>query len=119
MGQEVRDQEILRRLAIVDEGLASEQAGLGRAPTGARVLDPATAALVRVEALAAVGAPEAWLEWSSSRALAGGATEDEITGVLLAIAPVIGLGRVADAVPGVAGAFGYDIEAALEDRDDP
>jgi hypothetical protein len=23
------------------------------------------------------------------------------------------------AAPGVAGAFGYDIEAALEDRDDP
>jgi len=47
-----------------------------------------------------------------------GASEDEITGVLLAIAPVIGLGRMVGAAPGVAGAFGYDIEAALEDRDD-
>jgi 4-carboxymuconolactone decarboxylase len=119
MGQGVRYQEILRRLAIVDEGLASEQAGLGLALPGARVLDPATAALVRVGALAAVGAPEVCLEWGSSRALAGGATEDEITGVLLAIAPVIGLARVVGAVPGVAGAFGYDIDTALEDRDDP
>jgi hypothetical protein len=37
--------------------------------------------------------------------------------VLLAIAPVAGLGRAVCAVPGVADAFGYDIEAALEDPD--
>jgi hypothetical protein len=36
-----------------------------------------------------------------------------ITGPLLAIAPVIGLGRMVGA-SGVAGAFAYDIEAALE-----
>jgi alkylhydroperoxidase/carboxymuconolactone decarboxylase family protein YurZ len=119
MGQEVGYQEILRRLAIVDEGFANEQAGLGLALPRSWALDPATAALVRVGALAAIGAPEVSLEWSSSRALAGGATEDEITGVLLAIAPVIGLGRLVGAVPGVAGAFGYDIETALEDRHDP
>ena len=40
-----------------------------------------------------------------------------ITGVLLAIAPVIGLGRMAGAAPGVASAFGYDIEAVPEDPD--
>jgi len=39
--------------------------------------------------------------------------------VLLAVAPVIGLGRIVGAAPGVAGAFGYDIEAALGERDDP
>ena len=49
--------------------------------------------------------------------LAAGATEDEITNVLLAIAPVAGIGRVVTAVPGVSDAFGYFIEAALEDPD--
>ena len=39
--------------------------------------------------------------------------------IVLAIAPVIGLGRVAGAAPGVAGALGYDIEAALEEPGDP
>jgi hypothetical protein len=34
--------------------------------------------------------------------LAAWAAEDEITGVLLAIAPVAGLGRVVSAVPGLA-----------------
>jgi len=108
-------QEILRRLAIVDEGFVGDQAGLVLGPPGVRVLDPRTAALVRVGVLAAIGAPEVCLEWSSSHALAAGASEDEITGVLLAIAPVIGLGRMVGAAPGVAGAFGYDIEAELHE----
>jgi alkylhydroperoxidase/carboxymuconolactone decarboxylase family protein YurZ len=119
MGRAVRYQEILRRLAIVDEGFIGHQTGLALGPASVRVLDPKTAALVRVGVLAAIGAPEVCLEWISSQALAAGATEDEITGVLLAIAPVIGLGRMVGAAPGVAGAFGYDIEAALENRDGP
>jgi alkylhydroperoxidase/carboxymuconolactone decarboxylase family protein YurZ len=119
MGRAVRYQEILRRLAIVDEQFIGHQTGLELGLADVRVLDPKTTALVRVGVLAAIGAPEVCLEWSSSQALAAGATEDEITGVLLAIAPVIGLGRMVGAAPGVAGAFGYDIEAALEDRNDP
>ena len=119
MGQTVRFEEILRRLAIIDESLVEDQAGLGLGLPGSGLLDPKTAALVRVGVLAAIGAPEVCLEWSSSQALAAGATEDEITGVLLAVAPVIGLGRIVGAAPGVAGAFGYDIEAALGERDDP
>ena len=118
MGQVVRYQEILRRLAIIDEGFVEDRAGLGLDLAGARVLDPRTAALVQVAALAAIGSPAICLEWSTTRALAAGATEEEITDVLLAIAPVTGLGRVVTAVPGVADAFGYDIEAALVNPDD-
>ena len=65
-------------------------------------------------ALVAIGSPAVCLEWSTTRALAAGATEDEITDVLLAIAPVTGLGRVVEATAGVANALGYDIEAALD-----
>ncbi len=119
MGRAVTYQEILRRLAVVDEGLIGDQAGLALGLPGVWGLDPRTVALVRVGVLAAIGAPEVCLEWSSSQALTAGATEDEITGVLLAIAPVIGLGRMVGAAPGVAGAFGYDIEGALEDPDGP
>jgi len=118
MGQVVRYQEILRRLAIIDDGFVEDRAGLGLGLDSARVLDPRTAALVQVAALAAIGSPPVCLEWSSTRALAAGATEDEIADVLLAIAPVAGLGRVVTAVPGVADGLGYDIEAALEDPDD-
>jgi 4-carboxymuconolactone decarboxylase len=117
MGPAVRYHEILRRLAIVDEKCAGDQAGLGLGTPADWALDAKTAALVRVGALAAIGSPEVCLEWSATRALATGATEDEITGVLLAIAPVIGLGRITGAVPGVAAAFEYDIEAALDEPD--
>ena len=116
MNHTVRFQEILRRLAIIDEGVVEDRAGIGLGLPASR-LDPKTAALVRVGALAAIGSPAVCLEWSATRALAAGATEDEIAGVLLAIAPVAGLGRVVTAVPGVADAFGYDIDAALEDPD--
>ena len=66
----------------------------------------------------ALGSPAVCLEWSTGRALAAGASEDEIADVLLAIAPVTGLGRVVCAAPDVAAALGYDIEAALEEPDD-
>jgi 4-carboxymuconolactone decarboxylase len=114
VGEAVSYQDILRRLTIIDEEFAGGQAGLSLGQPDGQALDPKVAALVRVGALAAMGSPEVCLEWSTSKALAAGATEEEVTGVLLAVAPVIGLGRLVTAVPGVAGGLGYDIEAALE-----
>ena len=118
MNQTVRFQEILCRLAIIDEAFVEDQAGLGLGLPASRVLDPKTAALVRVGALVAIGSPGVCLEWGTTRALAAGATEDEITDALLAIAPVAGLGRVTGALPGVAAALGYDVNAALLSPDD-
>jgi len=115
MNQTVRFQEILRRLAIIDEGFVEDQSGLRLGLPGFR-LDPKTAALARVGALAAIGAPGVCLEWSTTAALAAGATEDEITGVLLAIAPVAGLGRVTGAVPDVAAALGILRRQAVRPR---
>lgn len=118
MSQTAIFQEILRKLAIIDESFAEDQAGLRLGSPGPQLLDPKTAALVQVGALVAIGAPGVCLEWSTTRALAAGATEDEVTGVLLAIAPAAGLGRIVGAVTDVADALGYDIEAALVDPDD-
>jgi alkylhydroperoxidase/carboxymuconolactone decarboxylase family protein YurZ len=118
MSQRASFQEVLRKLAIIDEGFVGGQAGLGLNLPDAQVLDPKTAALVRVGALVAIGSPGVCLEWSTSRALAAGATEDEIASVLLAIAPVAGLGRVTGAVPDVAEALGFDVQAALVGPDD-
>ena len=115
MDQTVRFQEILRKLAVIDERFVEDQAGLGLGLPGSRLLDPKTAALVQVGALVAIRSPGVCLEWSTTRALAAGASEDEITGVLLAIAPVCGLGRVVCAAPDVATALGYDVAAALEE----
>ena len=110
---DVRYQEILRKLAIIDERLVDDPPGRGLTVPGAEARDAKTVALARVGALAAIGSPAVSLEWGTARALAAGATEEEIVDVLLAIAPVIGLGRAAGAAPGVAGALGSDLEAAL------
>jgi 4-carboxymuconolactone decarboxylase len=114
-GDTVRFQETLRRLAIIDEGFVEGEAGLGLDPAGRSTLDPKTAALLQVGVSVAIGSPAVCLEWSTGRALAAGASEDEIADVLLAIAPVAGLGRVVGAAPDVATALGYDIAAALEE----
>jgi 4-carboxymuconolactone decarboxylase len=118
MGQKVRFQETLRRLAMIDEGFVEDQAGLGFCPARTSALDPKTAALLQLGVSVALGSAAVCLEWTTGRALAAGASEDEIADVLLAIAPVAGLGRVVCAAPDVATALGYDIAAALEELDD-
>jgi 4-carboxymuconolactone decarboxylase len=118
MGQTVRFQDTLRRLAMIDEGFVEDQAGLGLGLARTAVLDPKTAALLQVAVAVAIGSPAVCLEWSAGRALAAGASEDEIADVLLAIAPVAGLGRAVAAAPDLATALGYDIAAALEEPDD-
>ena len=118
MSQTAKFTETLRRLAMIDEGFVEDQAGLGLAPARIQTLDAKTTALLQLGASVAIGSPEVCLEWSTARALAAGATDDEIAEVLLAIAPMVGLGRVVCAVSGVATALGYDITAALESPDD-
>jgi 4-carboxymuconolactone decarboxylase len=117
MSQTVRFQETLRRLAMIDEGFVEDEAGLGLGLVKTSALDPKTAALLQVGVSVAIGSPAVCLEWSTGRALAAGATEEEIADVLLAIAPVAGLGRVVAAAPEVAIALGYDVAAALEEPD--
>jgi alkylhydroperoxidase/carboxymuconolactone decarboxylase family protein YurZ len=117
MGQTARFQETLRRLAMIDEGFVEDEAGLGLGLVRTSALDPRTAALLQLGVSVAIGSPAVCLEWSAGRAMAAGATEDEIADVLLAIAPVAGLGRVVSAAADVAIALGYDIAAALEEPD--
>ena len=117
MDQAMRFQETLRRLAIFDERFVAARSGLDLA--GASALDPKTAALLQLGAAVAIGSSAVCLQWGATRALAAGATKDEIADVLLAIAPVAGLGRVVSAAPDLATALEYDIEAALAELDDP
>jgi alkylhydroperoxidase/carboxymuconolactone decarboxylase family protein YurZ len=118
MSETARFQETLRRLAVIDEGFVRDQTGLGLSPLSTLALDAKAAALLQFAVTVATGSPGACLEWSITRALAAGATDDEIADVLLVIAPVAGLGRVICAVPEVATALGYDVAAALEEPGD-
>jgi alkylhydroperoxidase/carboxymuconolactone decarboxylase family protein YurZ len=102
---------------MIHEGFVQDKARLGLNLTKTWALDPKMAALLVLGVTVAIGSSSFCLQWSVSRALAAGVSQEEITDVLLVIAPVAGLGRVVTAVPGVADAFGYDIEAALEESD--
>ena len=117
MSQVARFQETLRRLAMIDEGFIGDEAGLALGSAATSALDPKTARLLQVAASVTIGPSPVCLQWSVARALAAGATEDEIADVLLAIAPVTGLGRIAAAAPDMAIALGYDVAAALEELD--
>ena len=48
MSETVRFQEVLRRLAMVDETFVTGQAGLGLGPAGTAALDGRTAALLQL-----------------------------------------------------------------------
>jgi 4-carboxymuconolactone decarboxylase len=114
MGQTARFQETLRKLAMIDEGFVEDEARLVLDQVAALALEPKTVALLRVGASVAIGSSAVCLQWSAGRALAAGASEDEIADVLLALIPVTGLGRVVSAAPDLATALGYDVSAALE-----
>lgn len=112
-----RFQDILRKLAIIDESFVEDGAGLALGPAGTTALDARTVALLRLGASVAIGSSTICHAWSAGQALAAGATDVEIAEVLLAIAPIAGLSRVASAAPDVAAALEYDIGTALEPND--
>jgi alkylhydroperoxidase/carboxymuconolactone decarboxylase family protein YurZ len=118
MNQEPGFHETVRKLTLIHEGFVQDKARLTLDLARMAALDPKTAALIVVAVAVAIGSSSSCLQWSAGRALAAGASEDEIADVLLAIAPVAGLGRVVTAAPELAIALGYDVEAALEAIDD-
>src|SRR3954453_21152690 len=106
-------ERVLRRLALSDErSLRSALAEPGMA--GHSALDPKTQALIRLGALLSVGAATVSLRWTVELACAAEATDEEILGVLLAIAPAVGHARVVGVAPHLGLALGYDFEDSDE-----
>jgi alkylhydroperoxidase/carboxymuconolactone decarboxylase family protein YurZ len=103
-------EELLRRLALNDEGAVDSV--LAPDPQGALVppLDGKTHALVRLGALLAVGAGTTSLRWMTELAYEAGATDEEIASVLVAVSPDVGCAGVVREAPRLALAIGYDLE---------
>ena len=82
-------------------------------------LDADELMLVRIAALVAVDAPPASYLLNLGAAADMGIGEDEVRGVLAAIAPIVGTARIASATGNIVRALGFALEmAALEDEDD-
>ena len=105
------EERLLRRLALNDEESIGMVLTRSREGDGGPALLPKAVLLVQLGALLALGAATASLKAAVQRARAAGATESEIVGVLIAIAPAIGLARVVSIAPKLACAIGYDIDA--------
>lgn len=78
---------------------------------GRAALVPKVDLLVRLGALLALGAATASLRATVERARQAGASEAELVGVLIAVAPAVGLARVVSEAPRLAVAIGYDLNA--------
>jgi 4-carboxymuconolactone decarboxylase len=77
-------------------------------------LDARTVALVQLAALVVLDAPAGAYRTTVEAAVAGGASESDVVGTLLAVAPVAGLARLVSAAPRLALALGYDVDQAWE-----
>jgi hypothetical protein len=79
----VTSQETLRRLALADEHFVEDQARLGFRPALISALDAKTVGLLQLRTPVVLSPLTARREWTVRGALAAGAREDEIAGVLL------------------------------------
>lgn len=68
-------------------------------------LDERSTELVRLGALVALGGPDESLRAHVSRARAGGVPADEIWGVVLAVAPLVGVPRLVGSIPAIRAAL--------------
>lgn len=84
----------------------------------ASTLDDETLLLVRIAALVAVGAPAVSYLLNLEAAAAVGVESDKVTGVLTAIAPIVGTARVAEATGSIVAALAVEIEVAELDAED-
>jgi 4-carboxymuconolactone decarboxylase len=75
-------------------------------------LDASTLALVRIAALVAVDAPPASYLLNLGAAREFGISEDQVRGVLAAVAPIVGTARVASATGKIVRALALAIEVA-------
>jgi 4-carboxymuconolactone decarboxylase len=99
-------ERLLCRLSLHDE--PSVRAALADPELGG--LDPKAQALVGLGALLAIDAATVSVRLAVELAGSAGATEDEMVGVLLAIAPAVGNARTVSVAPRLALALGYDVE---------
>ncbi len=106
--------QTLSGVATGDVTLFEEMLGLREALNETSTLDARTFGLVKIAALIAVDAPPASYAWQVANAVTEGATAEDILGVLLAVAPQVGLPRVVAAAPEIMLALGLSLPDGVE-----
>lgn len=109
----VTSEEVLRRLAVADPVYC--RVVIAADPMGPpHSLDGRSLALARLSGSITAGTAGPVLRQRVTAALEAGVTFDEVVGVLMALAPLIGTERLVAIAPELARALDYDIDEALE-----
>jgi alkylhydroperoxidase/carboxymuconolactone decarboxylase family protein YurZ len=103
-------EDLLRKLALNEEGVLAPLLGVDLAGAEPQGLDAKTAALVRLAGVIALESAPATYQWSVTSAMAAGASDGEVVAVLETLAPIVGSVRVSSAAPEVALAIGCDLD---------
>ena len=117
VSEEAKDvdyREVLRRLTIGDASILDTGSSGNPGALSDYTLDAKASSFACLGASVALGASSSGYQEYVNAALAAGATVDEVVGVLIAVAPAVGLTSVISAAPALGLAVGYDPEAALE-----
>ena len=108
-----------------DTPLLDTLAAMTAASLEASNLEPRELMIVRIAALAAAGAPPASYLVNAGTASDVGITLDDVQGILIAVAPIIGTARTVSAAGNIARALGFaiaaieaELEAELGDGED-
>jgi len=91
--------EALTALALGQASAFEQASGLREQWRQTSGLDPRAYSLVKIAALVAQDAPPASYLWQIAEALDSGASPKDILGVLIAVAPQVGVPRVVAAAP--------------------
>jgi 4-carboxymuconolactone decarboxylase len=103
-------ERLLRRLALNDEESVEMILSAKPDPGAGLSLGHKGDLLVRLGALLALGAATTSIRTTVRHAMEAGATESEIVGVLVAVAPAVGVARVVSSASRLALAIGYDLD---------
>jgi hypothetical protein len=104
----------LTKLALNDDAFIAELTESDAANIEASGLDPRAHALVRMGALLALDAAPATYASVVRLAERAGVSAPEIVGVLIAVAPCIGIARTVSAASELALAVGFDVNDVIE-----
>jgi alkylhydroperoxidase/carboxymuconolactone decarboxylase family protein YurZ len=104
----------LTRLALNDDALLMDMTESEEKNLAVSGLDPRSHALVRLGAVLALGGSPASYASIVRLAEGTGASPDELVGVLVAVAPYIGIARTVSAAPDLALAVGFDVDDIIE-----
>ena len=99
-------EETLKGMALGDGAVFDQVMKLHADNFTDSALDKKSYALVRIASLIAIGAEEASFVSNIKVAVEWGVTADDIAGVLIALAPMVGAPRIVAAAPKIATALG-------------